>query len=562
MQIKNKYIYSLVFLLPAFSLFGQQETKTFYIDSLNQLYVSPTAPVNIYVGTKADGSDAIKMVGTDKKGDPLYWNGHGPIKMTHLDLYLGRKIRFGLFADGIPPESKLLFNKAEQAKIDETIYLSGGSVIEINATDQDAGLNKTFYSVNGEPYKEYNDPIVFDKEGAYELRVYSVDNIGNKEEEVVRKFIIDSTPPISTLSTEGDRYEDILSGRSLIQITATDSFGVKDIRYSIDSSEFKIYTKEIQTARIKEGEHSVQWFATDKVGNKESIQTFTFFVDKTPPMVFEEILGNSYMIGNKEFSSGRSQLKVAAVDNKSGIKEIYYSLNNGEFNKYIKPVVLSDIMGTMNVKSYAVDNVNNRSQSGASSESFTMPTIDITGPTLTYKLNGPRLIQHDTLWIGPSTKIQINANDQEAGVNRIVYVINNSSESEYSEPFSIEQNGYFLIKCTGFDNVDNINFLSFELGVDNTAPEIFTHYSVPPYKKIEEYGETIPIYTSDLKIYLGATDNVSGDINLTYSIDGGNPVNYKAPIEKFKSRTTYSIIITATDKLGNKTQQESKFRIE
>lgn len=561
-RIINKYNFSLIFSLISIAALGQEETKSFYIDSSNNLFVSPKIPVNIYIGTKADGSDAIKMIGIDKNGDPLYWNGSGPIQMTHLDLYVGRKINFKLFADGIPPQSKLQFNQSTKKELKETLYLAGGSVLEISVTDTDAGLNKTYYSINGEPFKEYSDPIIFDKEGLYELKAYSTDNLGNKEDEIIRKFIVDSTPPTSTLETNGDRFENILSGRATLMIAATDTFGITDIKYSIDSSEYAVYSKPLQTSQIPEGEHTITWYATDKVGNKETPRIFTFFVDKTPPMVFEEIVGNSYMVGDKEFSSGRSQLKVAAVDNKSGVKEIYYSLNNGEFSKYEKPVLLSDIMGTMDVKSYAVDNVNNRSQSGSSTESFTMPTIDIAGPTLTYKLDGAKLIQRDTLWIGPSTKIQINANDNEAGVSKVIYSVNKSADVEYSSPFCIKDDGYFLIKCTAFDNVDNLNFLSFELGVDSIAPEIFYHFSVKPHKQLMENNEAIPVFSSDVKIFLATTDNLSGDISISYSINQEKPILYKNPIEKLPAGKIYLLKIAATDKLGNSSAQSLIFKIE
>jgi hypothetical protein len=219
-------------------------------------------------------------------------------------------------------------------------------------------------------------------------------------------------------------------------------------------------------------------------------------------------------------------------------------------------------MGTMNVKSYAVDNVNNRSQSGASTESFSMPTIDITGPTLTYKLEGPKFLQRDTMWIGPSTKIHINAKDNEAGVSRVVYSINKSAETDYSAPFTIEQNGHFLVKCTGFDNVDNLNFLSFEVGVDNIVPELFYHFSVKPHKQVTENNETIDVYSSDVKIFLAATDNLSGEVTINYTVDQGKPIVYRNPIEKLTSGKTYTINISVADKLGNKTEESIKFKIE
>ncbi len=557
-----KYTIAVILAMLALSAFGQQETKLFHIDSTKRLFVAPSESVYIHIATQPDGANAVKLTGTKNDGAPLKWNGHGPIAMTHLDLYIGRKIKFELFADGVAPESRIIAGQTEPTDPGKTLYLSGGTIIEINATDAYSGTDKTYYSINNAPFQEYTQPIPFANEGLYQLSVYSVDNLGNKEDNVTRQFIIDNTPPKSTLTIDGDKHESTLSGRSLIILTAKDSFGIDNIKYQIDSSQLVPYTKPIQTARIKEGVHTLTWFATDRVGNTESKQSFEFFVDKTPPMVFEEIIGNSYMVGDKEFSSGRSQLKVAAVDNKAGVKEIHYSLNNGEFIKYDKPVMLSDIMGTMSIKSFAVDNVNNRSQSGASAESFTMPTIDITGPTLTYKLDGPKFLQRDTMWIGTSTKIHINAKDGEAGVNRIVYSINKSAETSYSAPFTIEQNGHFLIKCTGFDNVDNLNFLSFEVGVDNVAPEIFWHFSVKPHKQITENNETVDVYSSDVKIFLAATDNLSGAITINYTIDQGKPIAYRNPIEKLTSGKTHTINISVIDKLGNKTEESIKFKIE
>ncbi|HPV55693.1 MAG TPA: hypothetical protein PKW61_01085, partial [Tenuifilaceae bacterium] len=168
----------------------------------------------------------------------------------------------------------------------------------------------------------------------------------------------------------------------------------------------------------------------------------------------------------------------------------------------------------------------------------------------------------DTMWIGPSTKIHINAKDNEAGVSRVVYNINKSAETEYSAPFTIEQSGHFLIKCTGFDNVDNLNFLSFEVGVDNVAPEIFYHFSVKPHKQVTENNENIDVYSSDVKIFLAATDNLSGEVTINYNIDDGKPIAYRNPIEKLTSGKTYTLNISVVDKLGNKKEEGIKFKVE
>jgi hypothetical protein len=279
-------------------------------------------------------------------------------------------------------------------------------------------------------------------------------------------------------------------------------------------------------------------------------------------MVFEEIIGNTYMVAGKEYSSGRSQLKIAAVDNKAGVREVYYSLNNGEFARYERPVYLSDILGAVTIRSYAIDNVGNRSESDTQSEQFAMPTIDITGPIISYDFIGKKLLLRDTLWIGPETRIALRARDNGAGVNRIIFKHTDGPDTEYTEPFSIAKGGYYRVNLTAYDNVDNLNLLSFEVGVDNRPPLIFCHFSAEPYRHIEEDGRRIPVYPLGTKVFLAATDNLSGEVIITFSINNSKPSRYSSVIESLGVNKSYLIRVEAVDALGNRSEKEFAFAIQ
>ena len=128
-----------------------------------------------------------------------------------------------------------------------------------------------------------------------------------------------------------DKYENIVSGKTHIEILAEESgSGIEKIFYSIDNEPEKIYSKPIPTSLLSEGEHTIKFRGIDRVGNQEDNNTYEFYVDKTPPLIVEEIIGNKFISNNIEYSSGRSKYKINAMDNKAGIKEIYYSTNNGE----------------------------------------------------------------------------------------------------------------------------------------------------------------------------------------------------------------------------------------
>jgi len=277
-------------------------------------------------------------------------------------------------------------------------------------------------------------------------------------------------------------------------------------------------------------------------------------------MVFEEISGNTYMVAGREYSSGRSQLRIVAVDNKAGVKEIYYSINNSPFQLYEKPIFLSEISGAVSVRSYAIDNVGNRGVSDAEGQQFSMPEVDITGPNISHSFTGKRVTLRDTIWISPITKINIHSNDRGSGLNRIEYRLNNNTPVEYSTPFTVVQQGYHTVNSSAWDNVENLNISSFGFGVDNQAPQIFYHFSVKPYKKQPD-GE-LNVFPPNVQLYVAATDDKVGVDRITVTVNGGRERNYTQPISGFKLNQLNTVTLKATDRLGNESSQTFTFWIE
>lgn len=117
----------------------------------------------------------------------------------------------------------------------------------------------------------------------------------------------DFIPPISSA---------ILTGTStvVVQITAKDNdggAGVLSINYNLDNVGFQKVLGDTANFTVStEGKHAVQFFATDKSGNNEQIQTAEFIIDKTAP---EAII---------EFDSVTKDLKFTGKDNISTQSEI------------------------------------------------------------------------------------------------------------------------------------------------------------------------------------------------------------------------------------------------
>jgi len=386
--------------------------------------------------------------------------------------------------------------------------------------------------------------------------------VGNKEDVGERTLFIDTSPPETTLEIEGPRYNDVVSAKSKFILSATDIVGVRETYYSINDGKKTLYSNPISISQLPQGDYTIKWHSIDMVGNTEEQKTYSFFVDTTPPMVFEEIAGNTYMIAGKEFSSGRSQLRIVAVDNKAGVKEIHYSINNDPFKIYEKPIYLSDITGAVTIRSYAIDNVGNKGMSNVEGQHFSMPQVDISGPSISYSFTGRKISLRDTVWINPSTRVSITASDMGSGLNRLDYKLNDNPNLPYSDPFTVDQNGYNRISCTAWDNVENLNILNFGFGVDGVAPEIFHHFSVQPHRHDVINEETIPVFTADLQLYLAATDDKTGIDKILVSLNDGKERIYVQPLSGFKAGQLTTIILKAIDKLGNESEKSISFWVE
>lgn len=560
MQRKIIPLSALLLILLPWGVFPQVE-QAVHPDSLGTLFIRQGEPVFLYLSTSPTGSNPVRLRSIESE-DTLQWNGHGARALTHLDLFIGRRILFKLFVDGLPPRTTPQFDPRTAVQSGSIIYISGAAYLELSSADANSGVNQTYYSINGADYTLYTTPILMGQDGHYALTFYSTDRVGNREDSGTRTIVVDSKPPTTQLSFSGPRHNEVISGRTEIVLTATDTNGVASTLFMLGDSVEHRYNRPIQANRLPEGEHTITWQSVDILGNVEPKQSFTFFVDRTPPMVFEEISGSTYMVAGREFSSGRSQLRIVAVDNRAGVKEIYYSLNREQFQPYQRPIFLSDITGALSVRSFAEDNVGNRGTSDAQGQQFSMPEIDINGPIINHRFQGAMITLRDTIWVSPLTRVQIQATDRGSGVSRIVYKLNDDSGVEYSEPFTVASSGYYQVSCTAWDNVDNLNIAKFGFGVDAQSPHIFHNFSVAPHGIAEVENQPLPVFSPNVKLYLGATDNLSGIKQIMVSVNQGRERAYSSPLDGFRVGHNHTVSIRATDMLGNQTTQSISFRVE
>jgi hypothetical protein len=288
------------------------------------------------------------------------------------------------------------------------------------------------------------------------------------------------------------------------------------------------------------------------VGNKEIPKTFSFFLDKSAPILTSDVLGDRFIVNGKIYFSGRTKLKLTAVDNKSGVKEVKYSIDNSDFKEYTDPFYLPKKPGFHIIKYYAIDRMNNNTGVGGSNyKNYKYSTkkiyVDLVGPTLSHSYIGKRFFTRDTVFLGKNSKIKLSATDFESGLQYISYSIDGvQKETMYKEPFTISGNGKHLIEYFGYDNVNNRNIGRFYVIVDQTPPEPSYTFSVEPYQTVDGLN----VYSSYVMVYLSGSDKMIGTQQIFYSINGSAEKLYTLPISGFKKGKNI-LKFKTVDKLGN-----------
>lgn len=170
----------------------------------------------------------------------------------------------------------------------------------------------------------------------------------------------------------------------------------------------------------------------------------------------------------------------------------------------------------------------------------------------------------DTIFINSNTSIKIWAIDNESGLNFIEYSLNNKEPIKYNDPVKINNEGIHTLIINAYDNVENNASEKITLFVDNTGPEIYEKFSIPPIKEKQIEQKTIPVYPQHVILFLSGTDKNVGTEKILYAFGTANTtfLSYTNPIKGFRKNELYKLTVKAFDKLGNQSIKNIEFYIE
>lgn len=572
MHLKSPLLFCMV--LFSTSMLAQQpldHPNKMYKSPEGTIYVNRNDPIYLRIASspqKDTTSHLLQSEATEEYANPMYFDKEGrntirsPWKVdpkTKKYVLPREDIVFSVYADSRPPTTRAELNTKKVYESGGNYYLGEKTGLTFKKKDELSGTASVYCSIDQKPYRLVEGPIRLTKEKSHLIQYYGVDHVGNVEKPHQLRVTLDLSAPSTSLQVKGDRHKNIISPRSHIQLTAEDSItGVGHTYYTLDDGQERAYDQPIRGSALSEGSHTLVYHSVDRVSNHEEKQEFTFYVDKTPPRVMEEITGNTFTASGKEYFSGRNKLKFISMDNKAGVKEIRYSINQGPYKTYERPITLSE-SGNLAITTIAVDKVNNQKKTRKLTNRSNASYVDLTGPSLSHHFEGPVFRHGDSTYLAPATNIHLDGEDQESGFKKMEYATDAKGNTvEYSQPFSLEREKHYTVYYKGYDNLDNRSSQQFSCTVDGSAPAIYHRFSTPSVGRKEVDGETWQVYPSHVVLFLSATDGASGLEELVYSLNG-NQKQYDGMINGLKPGTFYRLEVTATDKLGNRQSKTLRF---
>jgi len=571
----KKIIFALLTLLiSVLTLFGQQQLnheKRTYIGPDGKFYINRALPVYLWLSTSpTDKSNATQLKSSTEPNysNPMYFDTEGINNITHemavdqtTKAVVDKTVNFQVYADGIAPYSTSSFSPAPKFVSDGIIYYGKGLTVTLKSTDEVSGVEKTYFSINGENYQDYSSIIPMDKEQAYILKYYASDFVGNAENPTTKKYTVDLSAPKTNHSVSQPKLDDIISPKANISLSFSDNLsGVRNTRYYFDNNAPLFYGVPITLWNLTDGNHNLTYYSTDNVSNVENKVVYSFYLDKTPPVVTQDIVGD-LSITDCKYISSRTKIKLSATDNKAGVDKVFYSIDVGGQLTYGDQFLVPNNDGQHTITYWGIDKVTN-----LAAKKYLTVCMDNTNPATHITYGNPQFFDRDTLFINKLTPVTLHPNDGGSGVLKTEYNINNNGNSKYSSSFKIPEEGY---KTIGFFSTDKVNNVETQKTshcfVDNTPPVIYVRFSIDPIDK----RDGLNVYPNYTRMYVAATDKQVGTQEIMYSVNG-SPMKlwssqYTLDASEVQHFTTknkkYVVKIQSKDKLGNMSEYTIEFYV-
>jgi hypothetical protein len=236
--------------------------------------------------------------------------------------------------------------------------------VYLDGTDDFAGVNGTYYSIDGGLATRYSNEIRNSAPGSHNMTFWSVDRAGNEGAAGSLWFFVDAEGPVAAVRFDGPSYiagevAYISSETSMILSAEDNGSGVDYAECSLDHKGYQLYEQPLKIGTP--GAHNLTYRSVDKLGNIGTQMGIRISVDMQSPSTRAE--GDFPTVSNKDIV-----LALKAADADSGVAGTFFRVARengleGNFNAGTEVRIeagadhLRD--GNYTIRYYSADNVNN-----------------------------------------------------------------------------------------------------------------------------------------------------------------------------------------------------------
>lgn len=321
--------------------------------------------------------------------------------------------------------------------------------ITLTKNDNLSGVRNTqYYFDSGNPMVYYNLISLSSlSDGDHSFTYYSTDNVNNVETKNVYNFYLDRIPPVTNNAIQGDQHMGnykYVSSRTTINLTSTDNkAGVESITYLIDGAGKTTFSSPFKVPDVK-GLHTISYYATDKVTNRENTNYLKVYMDNVPPTTAISYGSPQFFDRDTLFINQNTKITLTPRDYESGIKVTEYAVD-GSKSTYNNPFTIPN-EGYRKITFNSTDRVNNVEQM---KDSYAY--VDNTPPVIYYNFSiepvSKTTKDGKSLDVYPNyTRLFLGATDKKCGTQKIQYSINGDPFKDYSSPYTLDVSELLLFK--------------------------------------------------------------------------------------------------------------------
>ncbi len=271
-----------------------------------------------------------------------------------------------------------------------------------------------------------------------------------------------------------------------------------------------------------------------------------------------------YFDGSQDFVNSDVFFKLDSMDYETGLDYVQFSLDGGEFMRYMNPFQLL-VEGSHEISYRAYDN----SQNIEIAKTYPV-IVDNTAPATGIQTTIPLYKKGFVKYCSPETRWFVSAHDNAGGagvasgyIGMDMDALESRGQGKESEDayYTLNTEGEATIYFSAIDNVGNLSPIEMtSVIVDTTPPAVFIQnndrlvnvndeYTIFPSKDVVDNEGRIMISNSEA-VAFGATDELSGVEAIYVKINDDEYNKYVEPI-KFNSNETYELEVKAVDNVGN-----------